>query len=222
MSSNILVVDDEEVLQDVLGTLLKREGFRPVAARTGEEALLIAEREPIDLVLLDLMLPGMSGMEVLKQLRGRDPEQVVIVITAYSSIESAIEAMRVGAFHYIPKPFKNEEVLLTIRKGLEQRRLTSENRSLKQELEKRYGLDKIIGKSSPMQQVFDLIRLAAPSKSNMLILGESGTGKELVAKALHHHSRRTQGPFVTVNSGSMPHDLLESTLFGQQRLDLLR
>ncbi len=212
--NNILVVDDEEVLQDVLGTLLKREGFRPIAARTGEEALLIAEREPIDLVLLDLMLPGMSGMEVLKQIRSRDPEQVVIVVTAYSSIESAIEAMRIGAFHYIPKPFKNEEVLLTIRKGLEQRRLTSENRSLKQELEKRYGLDKIIGKSAPMQQVFDLIRLAAPSKSNMLILGESGTGKELVAKALHHHSRRTQGPFVTVNSGSMPHDLLESTLFG--------
>ncbi len=212
--NNILVVDDEEVLQDVLGTLLKREGFRPIAARTGEEALMIAEREPIDLVLLDLMLPGMSGMEVLKQIRSRDPEQVVIVVTAYSSIESAIEAMRIGAFHYIPKPFKNDEVLLTIRKGLEQRRLTSENRSLKQELEKRYGLDNIIGKSAPMQQVFDLIRLAAPSKSNMLILGESGTGKELVAKALHHHSRRTQGPFVTVNSGSMPHDLLESTLFG--------
>ncbi len=212
--SNILVVDDEEVLQDVLGTLLKREGFRPLAARTGEEALMLAERETIDLVLLDLMLPGMSGMEVLKQIRGRDPEQVVIVVTAYSSIESAIEAMRIGAFHYIPKPFKNEEVLLTIRKGLEQRRLANENRSLKQELEKRYGLDKIIGKSAPMQQIFDLIRLAAPSKSNMLILGESGTGKELVAKALHHHSRRTQGPFVTVNSGSMPHDLLESTLFG--------
>ncbi|MEO8197052.1 MAG: sigma-54 dependent transcriptional regulator [Thermoanaerobaculia bacterium] len=212
--TNILVVDDEEVLQDVLGTLLRREGLRPIAARTGEEALLLAEREPIDLVLLDLMLPGMSGMEVLKQLRGRDPEQVVIVVTAYSSIESAIEAMRIGAFHYIPKPFKNEEVLLTIRKGLEQRRLTSENRSLKQELERRYGLDNIIGKSAPMQQVFDLIRLAAPSKSNMLILGESGTGKELVAKALHHHSRRTSGPFVTVNSGSMPHDLLESTLFG--------
>ncbi|MEO8274893.1 MAG: sigma-54 dependent transcriptional regulator [Thermoanaerobaculia bacterium] len=212
--TNILVVDDEDVLQDVLGTLLKREGFRPIVAKTGEEAVLIAEREPIDLVLLDLMLPGMSGMEVLKQLRARDPEQVVIVVTAYSSIESAIEAMRIGAFHYIPKPFKNEEVLLTIHKGLEQRRLTSENRSLKQELEKRYGLDKIIGKSAPMQQVFDLIRLAAPSKSNMLILGESGTGKELVAKALHHHSRRTQGPFVTVNSGSMPHDLLESTLFG--------
>ena len=211
---NILVVDDEEVLQDVLGSLLRKEGWRPMAARTGEEAILVLEREPVDLVLLDLMLPGMSGMEVLKQIRARDPEQVVIVITAFSSIESAIQAMREGAFHYIPKPFKNEEVLLTVRKGLEQRRLASENRALKQELEKRYGLDNIIGKSAPMQQVFELIRLAAPSKSNILILGESGTGKELVAKALHHHSRRTQGPFVTVNSGSMPPDLLESTLFG--------
>ncbi len=211
---NILVVDDEEILQDVLGLLLRKEGFRPLAARTGEEALLMLEREPIDLVLLDLMLPGMSGMEVLRQIRSRDPEQVVIVVTAYSSIESAIEAMREGAFHYIPKPFKNEEVLLTIRKGLEQRRLASENQALKQELEKRYGLDKIIGKSASMQQVFELIRLAAPSKSNILILGESGTGKELVAKAIHHHSRRMQGPFVTVNSGSMPADLLESTLFG--------
>jgi two-component system response regulator PilR (NtrC family) len=211
---NILVVDDEEVLQDVLGTLLRKEGFRPIAARTGEEALVHLEREPVDLVLLDLMLPGMSGMEVLKQVRTRDPEQVVVVVTAFSSIESAIQAMREGAFHYIPKPFKNEEVLLTVRKGLEQKRLATENRSLKQELERRYGLDNLIGKSAPMQQVFELIRLAAPSKSNILILGESGTGKELVAKAIHHHSRRTQGPFVTVNSGSMPHDLLESTLFG--------
>ncbi len=211
---NILVVDDEEILQDVLGLLLRKEGYRPIVARTGEDALVVHEREPIDLVLLDLMLPGMSGMEVLRQIRQRDPEQVVIIITAYSSIEGAIEAMREGAFHYIPKPFKNEEVLLTIRKGLEQRRLTSENRQLKEQLEKRYGLDNIIGKSQPMQQVFDLIRLAAPSKSNILILGESGTGKELVAKAIHHHSRRAEGPFVTVNSGSMPADLLESTLFG--------
>ncbi|MGE0641712.1 MAG: sigma-54-dependent transcriptional regulator [Thermoanaerobaculia bacterium] len=211
---NILVVDDEEVLQDVLGTLLRKEGWRPIAARTGEEAILALDRDPIDLVLLDLMLPGMSGMDVLKQIRTRDPEQAVIVITAYSSIESAIQAMREGAFHYIPKPFKNEEVLLQIKRGLEQRRLKRENEHLKDELAKRYGLDNIIGKSAAMQQVFELIRLAAPSKSNILILGESGTGKELVAKAIHHHSRRTEGPFVTVNSGSMPHDLLESTLFG--------
>jgi two-component system response regulator PilR (NtrC family) len=211
---NILVVDDEEILQDVLGLLLRKEGFRPIAARTGEEALLLFDKEPIDLVLLDVMLPGMSGMDVLRQIRLRDPEQVVIVITAYSSIEGAIEAMRQGAFHYVPKPFKNEEVLLTIRKGLEQRRLTQENRALREQLGRRYGLDNIIGKSQPMQQVFELIRLSAPSKSNILILGESGTGKELVAKAIHHHSRRSDGPFVTVNSGSMPPDLLESTLFG--------
>ncbi|MBZ0089470.1 MAG: sigma-54 dependent transcriptional regulator [Thermoanaerobaculia bacterium] len=212
--TNILVVDDEEILQDVLGLLLRKEGFRPIAARSGEEALLLYEKEPIDLVLLDLMLPGMSGLEVLRQIRQRDPDQVVIIITAYSSIEGAIEAMRDGAFHYIPKPFKNEEVLLTVRKGLEQRSLRSENRVLKAGLSRRYGLDNIIGKGQPMQQVFDLIRLAAPSKSNILILGESGTGKELVAKAIHHHSRRAAGPFVTVNSGSMPPDLLESTLFG--------
>jgi two-component system response regulator PilR (NtrC family) len=211
---NILVVDDEEILQDVLGLLLRKEGFRPIAARTGEEAMLLYDKDPIDLVLLDVMLPGMSGMDVLRQIRLRDPDQVVIVITAYSSIEGAIEAMRQGAFHYIPKPFKNEEVLLTIRKGLEQRRLTQENRELREQLGRRYGLDNIIGKSQPMQQVFELIRLSAPSKSNILILGESGTGKELVAKAIHHHSRRAQGPFVTVNSGSMPPDLLESTLFG--------
>ena len=165
-------------------------------------------------MVLDLMLPGMGGQEVLRQIRQRDPDQVVVVITAYSSIESAIEAMKNGAFHYIPKPFKNEEVLLTLKKGLDQRRLTIENRSLREQLKQRFGFDQILGKSQPMQQVFDLIRLAAPAKSNMMVLGESGTGKELVAKAIHHHSRRADGPFVTVNSGSMPADLLESSLFG--------
>lgn len=211
---SILIVDDEEVLQDVLTTLLRREGLPTISATTGEEALEILEREEVDLVLLDLMLPGLSGREVLRQIRQRDPEQVVVVITAYSSIESAIGAMRDGAFHYIPKPFKNEEVLVTVRKGLEQRRLRHENRSLRQQLARRYSFDQILGKSQPMQQVYELIQLASPAKSNILILGESGTGKELVAKAIHHHSRRADGPFITVNSGSMPGDLLESNLFG--------
>ncbi|HVS02251.1 MAG TPA: sigma-54 dependent transcriptional regulator [Thermoanaerobaculia bacterium] len=211
---NVLVVDDEEVLQDILTTLIRREGHHALAARSGEEAVACLEREEIDLVLLDLMLPGMSGMEVLARIRQTDPDQVVVVITAYSSIEGAIEAMRQGAFHYIPKPFKNEEVLHTLRKGLERRRLTAENRALKAQLRERFGFDKLIGRSKPMQQVFELIQLAAPSKSNILIRGESGTGKELVAKAIHHHSRRADGPFVTVNSGSMPPDLLESNLFG--------
>ncbi|MEA2601719.1 MAG: hypothetical protein QOF89_2711 [Acidobacteriota bacterium] len=214
---NVLIVDDEEVLQDILTVLIRKEGLTPLSATTGEEGLAVLEREEVDLVLLDLMLPGMHGLEVLRQIREHFPDVVVVVITAFSSIESAIEAMREGAFHYIPKPFKNEEVLLTVRKGLEQRRLTSENRSLKEQLRQRFAFDNIIGKSKPMQQVYELIQLAAPSKSNILILGESGTGKELVAKAIHHHSRRASGPFITVNSGSMPADLLESNLFGHVR-----
>jgi len=214
---NILVLDDEEVLQDILTMLIRKDGHQPFSAMSGEEGLALLEREEIDLVLLDLMLPGMHGMEVLREIRKNQPDVVVVVITAFSSIESAIDAMREGAFHYIPKPFKNEEVLLTVRKGLEQRRLTSENRSLKEQLRQRFAFDNIIGKSKPMQQVYDLIQLAAPSKSNIMVLGESGTGKELVAKAIHHHSRRANGPFVTVNSGSMPADLLESNLFGHVR-----
>jgi DNA-binding NtrC family response regulator len=214
---NILIIDDEEVLQDILTVLIRKDGHTPLVAGTGEEGLAMLEREEVDLILLDLMLPGIHGMEVLREVRRRNAEVVVVVITAFSSIESAIEAMREGAFHYIPKPFKNEEVLLTIRKGLEQRRLTSENRSLREQLRLRFAFDNILGKSKPMQQVYDLIQLAAPAKSNILILGESGTGKELVAKAIHHHSRRAEGPFVTVNSGSMPADLLESNLFGHIR-----
>ncbi|HEX6200038.1 MAG TPA: sigma-54 dependent transcriptional regulator, partial [Thermoanaerobaculia bacterium] len=211
---SILIIDDEEVLQDVLSSLLRKEGYEVLSAKTGETGLEVLAEEEVDLVLLDLMLPGISGQEVLKEIRRREPEMVVVVVTAYSSIESAIEAMRQGAFHYIPKPFKNEEVLLTVRKGLEQRRLATENRSLREQLRERYSFGNLVGKSKPMQEVFDLVRLAAPSKSNILILGESGTGKELVAKAIHHHSRRASGPFVTVNSGSMPADLLESNLFG--------
>jgi DNA-binding NtrC family response regulator len=211
---NILIVDDEEVLQDVLTALVERQGWTPLNATTGNEALEIIGRERVDLVLLDLMLPDVSGMEVMRRILKQDPAQVVVIITAFSSIEGAIGAMREGAFHYIPKPFKNEEVLVTIRKGLEQKALADENRALKEQLRQRYAFDNIIGKSKSMQKVFELIELAAPSRSNILVLGESGTGKELVAKALHHHSRRSDGPFITVNSGSMPHDLLESNLFG--------
>ncbi|HUF79328.1 MAG TPA: sigma-54 dependent transcriptional regulator [Thermoanaerobaculia bacterium] len=211
---SILIIDDEEVLQDVLSSLLRKAGYEVLSARTGEEGLRLLGEEEVDLVLLDLMLPGMSGQDVLHQIRRTAPDLVVVVVTAYSSIEGAIKAMREGAFHYIPKPFKNEEVLLTVRKGLEQSRLATENRALREQLRERYSFENIVGKSKPMQDVFDLIRLAAPSKSNILILGESGTGKELVAKAIHHHSRRASGPFVIVNSGSMPADLLESNLFG--------
>jgi DNA-binding NtrC family response regulator len=213
----VLVVDDEEVIRDVLGTLLTREGYEVAAAASAGEAISIFENDAYDVVLLDLMLPDRPGLDVLRDIRRRDPDAVVVIVTAYSSIEGAIHAMREGAFHYIPKPFQNQEVLLTVRKGAEARRLTEENRRLKQELSKQYGLGRIIGKSEPMRKVFDLVRLAGPSRSTILVEGESGTGKELVARAIHTHSPRSGAPFVTVNSGSMPTDLLESNLFGHVR-----
>ncbi len=216
-SLRVLVVDDEEVIRDVLATLLERQGWQVTTASNGTRALSAFEAEPHDVVLLDLMLPDRSGLDVLRELRRRDPDAVVVIVTAYSSIEGAIEAMREGAFHYIPKPFQNEEVLLTVEKGAETRRLTEENRRLKEELSRRFGLGRIVGKSEGMRKVFELVRLAGPSKSTILVEGESGTGKELVARAIHTHSPRSGSAFVTVNSGSMPTELLESNLFGHVR-----
>jgi DNA-binding NtrC family response regulator len=210
----ILIIDDETVLQDVLSTLLRREGFQVLQATNAADGLRLAEEHEVDLVLLDLMLPDRSGIEVLRELKARDSEIVVVVITAYSSVESAIVAMREGAFHYISKPFKNQEVILTVRKGLEQRRLRTENRDLRLRLA---GLENMIWRSPEMEAVIELVRRAAPSRSNILLTGESGTGKELVARAIHQLSPRNDGPFVVVNTGSVPTDLLESTLFGHTR-----
>jgi DNA-binding NtrC family response regulator len=213
----VLIVDDEEVLRDVLEAVLRREGFDVLLAGSGEECLSILDGEEVDLVILDMMLPGINGLDTLRSIRHSNPNLPVIVITAYSSIDGAIEAMKQGAFHYIPKPFKNEEVTLTVNKALEQRRLSRENERLKAELSDRYAYSNIIGKSEVMWKVFEMIRLAAPSRSNILIVGESGTGKELVAKAIHHASPRSRNAFVTVNSGSLPPELLESSLFGHMK-----
>ena len=210
----VLIVDDEEVLRDVLQTLLAREGFDILLASSGEECLSKLDTEEIDLIILDIMLPGISGIDTLRSIRLSNPSLPVIIITAFSSIDGAIEAMKHGAFHYIPKPFKNDEVVITVNKALEQRRLSNENERLKAELSEKYSYSNIIGKSEVMRKVFEMIRLAAPSRSNILISGESGTGKELVAKAIHHASPRGRNAFVTVNSGSLPPELLESSLFG--------
>jgi len=210
----VLIIDDEEVLRDVLEAVLRREGFDILLAATGEEGLSMMDTEEIDLVVLDMMLPGITGIETLRSIKETNPALPVIIITAYSSIDGAIVAMKQGAFHYIPKPFKNEEVILTVNKALEQRRLSKENERLQAELSEKYSYASIIGKSEPMRKIFELIRLAAPSRSNILIAGESGTGKELVAKAIHHGSPRARNAFVTVNSGSLPPELLESNLFG--------
>ncbi len=214
-NGTILVVDDEEMMREILETLLSREGYDVRVAASGAEGLEIARALPIDAALVDVMMPGLDGIATLDELKRLDEDLAVIMITAYASVESAIAAMKSGAFDYISKPFKNDEVLVVVRNAMERRRLVHENRSLRQNIQERYHkFANIIGRSPKMRQVFDLIIQAAPSRSTILIQGESGTGKELVARAIHTHSSRSERSFVTVNSGNLPPDLLESTLFG--------
>jgi two-component system response regulator PilR (NtrC family) len=210
----VLVIDDEEVMREILESLLAQEGYRVKLATSGQEGLEIAGREPVDLAIVDVMLPDRSGIDVLDELKRSDPELVVVMITAFASVETAIEAMKRGAFDYVTKPFKNDEVRVVVANGMKQRRLVDENRSLKEALNDRQRFDVLVGKSSRMQEVYSLIQQVAPSKSTVLITGESGTGKELVARAIHNYSTRKQKQFVPVNSGSLPPDLLESNLFG--------
>jgi two-component system response regulator PilR (NtrC family) len=213
----ILVIDDEEVMQDVLRGLLTGEDYDVDCVSTGEEALDLFAKQEFDVVICDIMLPGESGIKVLDRIKRLNPDQPVIMITAFASVENAIEAMKKGAEEYITKPFKNDEVLLQVKRAIEKLNLTRENRNLRKALMKRYSFENIIGKNPRMLEIYDLITLVAPSRSTILITGESGTGKELVAKAIHANSPRSNRPFVTVNSGSMPADLLESNLFGHMR-----
>jgi two-component system response regulator PilR (NtrC family) len=212
--ATILVIDDEEIMREILEELLLKEGYAVRLAKDGAEGVEAARREPVDLAIVDVMLPELSGVEVLEELKKIDPEMVVVMITAFASVETAITAMKRGAFDYVTKPFKNDEVLLIVANGVNQRRLLSENRQLKQALSDRQRFDVLVGKAPRMQEVYRVIQQVAPSRSTILIHGESGTGKELVAKAIHNHSPRKDKPFVTVNSGSLPPDLLESNLFG--------
>jgi two-component system response regulator PilR (NtrC family) len=214
----LLVVDDEEIMREILETLLTREGYDVKLASSGEEGLEIARAVPVDAAVVDIMMPGINGIETLDELRRIDEDLAVVIITAYASVESAISAMKSGAFDYITKPFKNDEVLVVIRNALERRRLVNENRNLRQNIQERYHkFGNIIGRSPKMRQVFDLIIQAAPSRSSILIQGESGTGKELVARAIHSNSSRSEQPFVAANSVSVTPELLESTLFGHVR-----
>src|SRR2546427_591400 len=214
-NGTILVVDDEEVMREILETLLTREGYDVRVAASGAEGLEMARALPFDTAIVDIMMPGLDGIATLDELKRIDEDLAVIIITAYASVESAISAMKSGAFDYITKPFKNDEVLVVLRNALEGRRLVTKNRSLRQNIQERYHkFANIIGRSPRMRQVFDLIIQAAPSRSTILIQGESGTGKELVARAIHANSSRADRSFVTVNSGNLPPDLLESTLFG--------
>jgi DNA-binding NtrC family response regulator len=210
---SILIIDDEQEIRESLEQLLKLEGYQPASAATGQEGLKKAEEHLFDAVLLDISLPDLSGLEVLKSLKRDQPDTGVIMITAYDSGQAAFQASREGADSYITKPWDNDRVLLEIRNTLHKSRLQLENVQLRRAL-KRFALPNVIGKSERMQKVMDLITQVAPTRATVLILGESGTGKELVAKTLHATSPRADRPFVPVNTGSMPVDLLESTLFG--------
>ena len=213
--ASILVADDEEIMREILYSLLSREGCLVRMAKDGESALETAKKESFDAVLLDVMMPGMNGLDALAALKKFDSDLPVIMITAFGTASNIHDAWKRGAFDFVEKPFKNDDVLVVIRNAVEQRRLVTENRVLRKNLEaktNRYG--EIIGQSPRIQRVFDLISQAAPSRTTILVTGESGTGKELVARAIHMNSPRSAKPFITVNSGSLPPDLLESNLFG--------
>ena len=212
--NRILVVDDEQSMRDFLAIMLKKEGHDVAAAENGTQALKALQTEIFDLVITDVIMPKVDGIEVLRTIKEVSPETVVIVITAFATADTAVEAMKLGAYDYITKPFKVDEIKLIIQNALEKRHLRKENLSLRREIESRAGFENFIGRSQTMQNVFALIRQVADTKSTVLITGESGTGKELVAKAVHFNSQRKDKPFVTVNCGALPDTLLESELFG--------
>jgi DNA-binding NtrC family response regulator len=219
MSANgrILVADDEEIMRDVLSELLSSESYTVDLAENGLQALEKIRDNDYGVLLLDLMMPDLDGLQVLEELKKAENRPAAIVLTAFATIEKAVRATKLGAFDFITKPFKNDELLLAVKNAMEHRHLVEENQRLRNTLRERYNFQNIIGKSAAMHQVFDLITQVAPRRSTVLVQGESGTGKELVAKAIHAASGRSDAPFIAVNCGNIPSELLESELFGHVR-----
>ncbi len=213
-AGSVIIIDDEAAIRESLETLLEFEGYHVESAETGEEGLAKLAERPFDLVLLDFALPDRNGLEILADIRARDAQLAVIMITAYGTVDNAVRAMQNGATNFIQKPWDNEKLLADVRAAVARRRAEEENEQLKRALKQRYNFENIIGKSDGMLRIFDLVGQVAASRSTVLIQGESGTGKELIAKAIHANSPRKNHSFVPVNTGSMPTDLLESTLFG--------
>jgi DNA-binding NtrC family response regulator len=214
MNKRVLVVDDDESLRRVTQVQLEQAGFETRTAGDGTEALRILQKSPADLVITDLKMPGMPGMELLRRIRADHPDVVVVMITAFGTVESAVEAMKAGAYDYITKPVHADELELVARRALEHLQLVEENRSLRSSLDAKYGFENIIGRSNSLLYVLEMAARAAQTDATVLIHGETGTGKELLAKAVHFNSRRRDKPFVTINCGAIPKDLLESELFG--------
>ncbi len=215
--SKILVVDDEPGMRTFLEIILRKEGYSVETASDGMKALDNINNNVFDLAILDMLMPVMNGIEVLKRIIEKSPETTVIIITAFASHETAIEAMKLGAYDYITKPFKIDEIKLVIKKALDKKGLERENLRLRKELQTKYGFANIIGRSIDISKVFELIKRVSELKVNVLITGESGTGKELVARAIHYSGSRHRGPFIAVNCGAIPEPLLESELFGYRR-----
>ncbi len=210
----ILVIDDEKNMRHMLAKLLEKEGYEVAAAGDGKEGLKLAGETYFDIILCDLKMPVMDGMAFLEKFQEMRLESTVIVMSAYGTIDTAIEAMKHGAYDYVSKPFKADEILLTLKKAEERERLRRENRRLQQTIQERYSFANMIGRSPAMEEIFATIAKVAEYKTTVLVTGESGTGKELIARAIHYHSPRAQGPLVTVNCGAIPESLLESELFG--------
>jgi DNA-binding NtrC family response regulator len=213
----ILIAEDEDLMRVILSGLLEEAGYRVAQAANAEEALERFAAEDVAVTLTDIRMAGMDGLALLDRIKDIDGEALVIVMTAYSSVDSAIAALRKGAYDYITKPFVNEDLLQSVKNAIRQRELFRENRALRRELERRYSFSEIIGTSEALQSVFRLVEKVAATNTNILVEGESGTGKELIARAIHHHSTRAARPFIAINCGALPETLLESELFGHTK-----
>ncbi|GAB4331187.1 MAG: sigma-54 dependent transcriptional regulator [Candidatus Abyssubacteria bacterium] len=213
----ILLVDDDLSLRKVLQFNLEQEGYEVICASDGTEAIKLFEEHSPDLTITDLKMPGMDGIELIRKIKRRDIESLVIMITAFGTVDNAIEAMKLGAYDYITKPFNRDELRIVVRRALDMRTLRARTRFLESQLIDRFSFENIIGASPKMAQVFDMVRRVAPSDATVLIKGESGTGKELIARALHYNSPRAKGHFVAVNCSAIPENLLESELFGHKK-----
>ena len=215
MKHRILVVEDEEKLRRVIELQLVSAGFEVDQAGTAEEGLKLADRA--DLILTDLRLPGMDGLELIRAIRRQNAATPIVVITAFGTVESAVEAMKAGAFDFLPKPFSMDHLMAVVHKALEVRSLRDENRKLREELVRRYSFENIVGRSPAMQEIFATIERVAPTRATVLIAGESGTGKDLIARAIHYQSPRRDRPFVKINCTAIPENLMESELFGYEK-----
>ncbi|HEX9757984.1 MAG TPA: sigma-54 dependent transcriptional regulator [Nitrospiria bacterium] len=213
----ILIVDDEINIRNALATILEKSGYDVLAVENGEKAVLHLSNSIFDVVIVDLKMPGMNGMEVLQWIKSQKIDSEVIVMTAYGTVESAVEAMREGAYDYLSKPLERDRLPITIEKAVEKRKLSQENKTLKERLNIKGKIEQIIGQSLEMKKVYEMIEILSGNDVTVLISGESGTGKELVARALHQNSPRANGPFITLNCGALPESLFESELFGYEK-----